>query len=118
MNVDTMILKWVPLQTRLGLILATLVIETLQTSGMTHPPIYRQWKMSKGKEVEIEGCSENTLRLVSPKNKFKGCECDSNWVNQIFKKFSHSRGTFLSVILCIDEKGNLDLEIVDENWEK
>jgi len=39
MNVDTMILKWVPLQTRLGLILATLVIETLQTSDSCQPPV-------------------------------------------------------------------------------
>ena len=101
MNVDTMILKWVPLQIS-GLLLATLVIETLQTSGMTHPPIYRQWNMSKGKEVEIKVCSENT-QCVTKKNKFEGCECDSNWVNQIFKKFSDSRGTFLSVILCIDD---------------
>ena len=100
MNVDTMILKWVPLQIS-GLLLATLVIETLQTSGMTHPTIYRQWKMSKGKMGKLKVAVKTPN--VSSKNKPKGCECDSNWVNQIFKKFSHSRGTFLSVILCIDD---------------
>ena len=31
------------------------------------PPIYRQWKMLKGKEMEIKVCSENT-QCVTKKN--------------------------------------------------
>ena len=99
MSVSTMILKWVPLQTRLGLILATLVIETLQTSGMTHPST-DSGRCSKEKRWKLKFAVKTPN--VSHK-KIEGCECDSNWVNQVFKKFADLRGTFLSVILCIDD---------------